>query len=116
MDDVGMVNLTAITASAALLGLVFGALALAIGCVTGRSGLAGGVSAAVAIAAHLVNAMRTTVEALETVKWVSPFYYYNGADPLANGLEPAHALALAAAAAALCGAGYLGFRRRDIAV
>jgi ABC-2 type transport system permease protein len=116
MDDVGMLNLAAITGSAALLGLVFGALALAIGCATGRSGLAGGVSAAAAIAAYLVNAVRASVESLSPVKWVSPFYYYNGADPLANGLEPVHALVLAAAAVALCAIGYLGFRRRDIAV
>ena len=108
--------MAAITASAALLGLVFGALALAIGCATGRSGLAGGVSAAAAIAAYLVNAMSAYVELLGPVKWVSPFYYYNGADPLANGLEPVHALVLAAAAVALCAIGYLGFRRRDIAV
>ena len=56
------------------------------------------------------------MESLSPVKWVSPFYYYNGADPLANGLEPLHALVLAAAAVALCAIGYLGFRRRDIAV
>ena len=116
MDDVGMVNLAAITASAALLGLVFGALALAIGCATGRTGLAGGVSAAVAIAAYLVNAMSRSVDALASVKWVSPFYYYNGADPLANGLEPVHALVLVAIPVVLCAVGYLGFRRRDVAV
>ena len=116
MDDVGMVNLAAVTASAALLGLVFGALALAIGCVTGRNGLAGGVSAAVAIGAHLVSAMGRSVESLSSIKWVSPFYYYNGADPLANGLDPIHALVLSATAVVLCGIGCLGFRRRDIAV
>ena len=92
------------------------ALALAIGCVTGRSGLAGGVSAAVAIAAYLVNAMRTTVEALDSVKWISPFYYYNGADPLANGLDPVHVLALLLLSLVLSSVGYLGFRRRDVAV
>ena len=116
MDDVGMLNLAAITASAALLGLLFGALAFAVGCATGRSGLAGGVAAAAAIAAYLVNAMSKSVDALAWVKWISPFYYYNGADPLANGLEPVHALTLAAAAVVLCAVGYLGFRRRDVAV
>ena len=116
MDDVGMLNMAAITASAGLLGLTFGALAFAVGCATGRSGLAGGVAAAAAIATYLVNAMSMSVDALAPIKWASPFFYYNGADPLANGLDQTHALVLLAAPAALCAVGYLGFRRRDIAV
>ena len=116
MDDVSMWNLTGITLSVVLLGLVFGALAFAVGCITGKSATAGGVSAAVAVVTYLPSAMSGTVELLAPTKWVSPFFYYNGAEPLANGLDPVHALVLLLATVVLGAIGYWGFRRRDLAV
>ena len=69
---------------------------------------------AVAVGTYLLNAASGIVSYMQTAKWLSPFFYYNAADPLANGLHPAHAAVLLAAIAILLGAGYAGLRRRDL--
>ena len=112
--DLSVLNLAAITFSTVLLGVTFGALAIAAGCFTGSRGTSVTIVAAVAVGTYLLNAASGIVSYMEAAKWLSPFYYYNAANPLANGLNPAHAAALLAIIAILLGAGYLGFTRRDL--
>ena len=50
-------HLAAGTVSAVLVGVLFGALALAIGAATGRRGLSIGLTCALAVGAYLVNAL-----------------------------------------------------------
>jgi ABC-2 type transport system permease protein len=112
--DVSALRLSAVTFSVMLLGVTFGALALAAGCFTGNRGTSVAVVAAVAVGTYLLNAVSGIVSYMEPAKWLSPFFYYNAADPLANGLNPAHAAVLLSTTAVLLGAGYLGLRRRDL--
>ena len=112
--DLRVLHLAAITFSTVLLGVTFGALAFAAGCFTGSRGTSVGIVAAVAVGTYLLNAASGIVSYMEAAKWLSPFFYYNAANPLANGLNPAHAAALLATIAILLGAGYLGLRRRDL--
>ena len=114
--DIGADRVAAATLSAALLGSFFGALALAIGAATGRRGASLGISGAGAVLAYLVNAMRPVADILEPARFVTPFYYYIGADPLSNGLDLAHAAVLVAATVLLSLAAVISFERRDIAV
>ena len=100
--DIGMASVAAVTLSSALLGLFFGALALAMGCATGRRGMTLGVTGAAAVFAYFINALRPVSELLEPARFSTPFYYYIGADPLSNGLSLAHAAVLVAATALLC--------------
>lgn len=98
----------------AMLGLVFGALALAIGASTGRTGASRGVPALVAVLAYMVNGLAPLVSWLEPIQKLSPFYQYGGHDPLRNGVSGA-----AVAVAVLTVAGFVviaiwGFRRRDV--
>ena len=114
--DIGADRVAAATLSAALLGSLFGALALALGSATGKRGLTLGISGAGAVLAYLVNALGPISDILEPARFVTPFYYYSGADPLSNGLDPVHAAVLVAATAILSLASVASFERRDIAV
>lgn len=99
-----------------LIAVVFGALALAVGAVTGKRAVAIAVASAAALAAYLVFALADVVSWLGTVQKVSPWYYYAESAPLLNGLEWAHAGILAAIAAVLPVLGAVVFDRRDLAV
>lgn len=114
--DMGIdpLNLVAINVSAALFGFFMGGLALAVGGSTGSRGLAIGIGAAVGVTAYLVNALAPLVEALEPLQRLSPFYYYLGADPLRNGLDPVHAGVLAVGGLLFVLVAAFGFRRRDV--
>ena len=112
--DLRVLHLAAITFSTVLLGVTFGALAFAAGCFTGSRGTSVAIVAAVAVGTYLLNAASGIVSYMEAAKWLSPFFYYNAANPLANGLNPAHAAALLATIAILLVAGYFGFAGRDL--
>lgn len=112
--DIGPVRFAEAVLTVTLLGLTFGGLALAIGCITGNRGLALGVSSAAAVSTFVADALGEIADFIDPAKWVSPFYYYNDANVLANGLNPAHAAVLAATAAVLVGIGYRAFQRRDL--
>ncbi len=112
--DVSVLRIAAITFSVMLLGITFGAVAFTAGCFTGSRGASVAVAAAVGVGTYFLNAASGIVGFMQPAKWLSPFFYYNAADPLANGLNPAHAAVLLSACAILMGVGYLGFRRRDL--
>lgn len=106
-------RLLAAVLSTVLLALVFVALALLVGAVTGRRGLAIGVSAVLALAAYVLDSLAALVGELEAIQPLSPFYLYRAAEPLRNGLDPVHALALLALAVVLAALAVPAFERRD---
>ena len=99
----------------ALLGVVFGALALAIGAAVGHAGAARAVPAVVAVVAYVVNGLAPQVSWLQPVRELSPFYQFNGHDPLRNGVSALAVLVAAGTIAALVALAVAGFRRRDVA-
>lgn len=109
-------RLTAMVASNFLLALAFGALALALGCASGKRGMSTGATSAVALTAYLINGFAPSVEWLEPYRVLSPFYYYIGGDPLANGLNLGHAAVLLGLTVVLLALALLTFERRDVAV
>jgi ABC-2 type transport system permease protein len=109
-------HLAAVNLSAVLFGFFMGGFALMVGAATGSRGLAVGLGAALGVAAYLVNSLAPLVEALEPLQKLSPFYYYYEADPLRNGLDPAHAAVLAVGGLIFVGLAVIGFRRRDVGV
>jgi len=114
--DIRAGRLAEITLSGALLGLALGALALALGCIRGDRGLSIGVASAVGVAAYFLNSLATAVKWLEPYRKLSPFYYYIGADPLANGLNLGHAAVLIGLTAVFLAVALFAFQRRDLAV
>lgn len=108
------VNLVAAVLMGVLLGWVFGALALAVGAATGRRGMAIGIPAAVGVATYLVNGLAPLSDALEFWQPLSPFYYYNAAEPVRNGLDLGHVAVLLVLTAIFAVAAVLMFERRDL--
>ncbi|MGD0274005.1 MAG: ABC transporter permease subunit [Gaiellaceae bacterium] len=108
-------NLGAAVLVLLLFALDFGVLALAIGAATGRRALAIGLSATLAVAADVVNALAPLASWLDGVKLASPFYYYTHGDPLRNGVNATDAIILVAIAVAFAAVAPLLFRRRDLA-
>jgi ABC-2 type transport system permease protein len=97
-----------------LLALVFGALALAVGGLTGHGTLSRAIPAVVAVVAYVVNGLAPIVSWLEPAQRLSPFYQYVGHDPLRHGVSwPSVAVAMATIAV-LAVVAVVGFRRRDV--
>jgi ABC-2 type transport system permease protein len=116
LGDIGPANLLGASVQLALLGILFGALALAVGAATGRRGVAYAVVAVVAVGGFFGHTLGPTVGGLAWLDTISPFRYFSGGLPLRNGFQAADGVVLLVASlvlVALCG---LRFDRRDIAV
>ena len=107
-------NIAAASALQALVGLVFGALALALGAGTGRTSIAIFGAAGAALAFHLLTSLAKISDALAGVAWVSPFHYYLGSDPLNTGMDWGNAAVLIALSVILFGLSLALFQRRDL--
>jgi beta-exotoxin I transport system permease protein len=112
--EIGAGKLAAATVNAVVLAIVYGALALLLGCATGRRGASIGVAAAAAVGAYVLNSLAPLAHVLAGGRKLSPFYYYAAHNPLRVGLEPLHLLVLVAAAAVLSAAAVAGMRGRDL--
>ncbi len=107
-------NLAALSLHLALFGCAIGALALALAAGTGRRTLSSGVAAAFAILTFLINGFAPLVHGLTWLRYVSPFYYYTGNDPIAHGVDAGHLAVLLAASIVLTAIAVVGFDRRDL--
>jgi len=107
-------HLAAAVLAALLFALDFGILALALGAATGRRALAIGVSATLAVAADIINALAPMASWLDKIKVASPFYYYSHGDPLRHGVNATDMLILLAVAVIFAAVAPLLFRRRDL--
>jgi len=112
--DLALDRVAAALASAGLLGVAIGALAMAIGALTGSRAVSVGLALAIAVAGFFVNALGPLVEGLRPWRVVSLHYHYIGYDPLANGLDAGHAAVLLGAAAGFLLVAVIAFERRDL--
>ncbi len=108
----GNIAITCVLCS--LVGLAFGALALALSAGTGDSRVAvyGAVGAGIAL--HLLNGFGMLNDTLAQWAKLSPFYYYLGNDPLNNGMDWGNAAVLAALCVIFIALSFPLFQRRDI--
>ena len=109
---IGPGHLAALALHLAFLALAFGALALALGGMSGRRAAAAGGAAAVAVAMYLVNGLAPVTT--DWLQYLSLFHYYEGNEPLRNGVDPGHLAVLGAVSALLLGIAAAGFRGRDL--
>lgn len=107
-------NIAATCTLGVLLGLSFGALALAIGGATGRPHVASYAAAGAAAVSFVVNGFLPLSENLMTFAKFQPFYYYLSSDPLVNGMNWGHAAILSGLTAILVAGAVVAFNRRDI--
>jgi len=98
-----------------LLGLDFGAIALAISAYSGNRAAAIGVAVALMVVMYLVDALAAIVDAMNTLRPLSLFRYYMGDDPLRNGVSLGDAAVLAVVAVVCLAISLVAFDRRDLA-
>jgi len=113
--DIGMSNVAA--ASAGLVALVwcFTGVAFLVGAATGRRGHVLAITGVLAVATYLANAIGGMFASVSWLKWLSPFYYFIGTDPLHTGWH-IELLTLVVVAAATSVAGVVLFDWRDVGV
>lgn len=112
--DLALDRVAAALASAGLLGVAIGALAMAIGALTGSRTVSVGLALAIAVAGFFVNALGPLVEGLRPWRVISLHYHYIGYDPLASGLDIGHAGVLLGVTAAFLLVAVVAFERRDL--
>lgn len=111
---VGLGDLGALAVHLAFFGFASGALALAIAGATGRRALAAGGAGAFVVLGFLINGFAPLVDGLTWLKYLSPFHYYAGHDPIGNGIDVVDLAVLGVASLALTTVAVIGFRRRDL--
>lgn len=94
--------------------LVFGLLALAIGGWTGNPSLSSGIAAGLMVLSYLAVSLLPLVSGLADLAKVFPWYYYNGSDPLKNGVDAGHLAVQIGLSAIFVAVAVVGFRRRDL--
>ncbi len=109
-----LMNLAGLSVGVALLGVDFGLCALAVGSITGRRGMALGVTAALAAVSYLVSSLAPVVDWIRPARYVSLFYWSVGDQQLANGLSIGSAIVLVSVGIVLAVAAVAGFRRLDL--
>lgn len=110
----GLVPLLGATVGLTLLGLVFGTLAMFVGAVTGRRGVALGVSTAAALAAYLVATLAPVVHWLRPARYLSPFFYAIDDNQMQHGLPLSWFGVLAAMTVVFAAAAAVAFNRMDV--
>jgi ABC-2 type transport system permease protein len=111
---VGIADLVAACAMLFLLATAFGTIALAIGCWTGRRGLANGVTGALATVTYVLNVLAPSVDELSPLRPVSPFRWYLEPDPLVGGLSASNVGVLLAITVGAYAIAWFTLERRDL--
>lgn len=114
--DLPLSHIAGASLNLALLGTLFGAVAILAGAIRGRRGMAIGAATVVAVAAFLADGLAPQVEGLEWMQELSPFHWFDGTGTLRDGIDPLGTFLLGATALALVLAAVVAFNRRDVAV
>ena len=107
-------NIAATSFLVTLVGLVFGALGLALSAATGRVNVAVYGTVGVALILYVLNALLPFNDSLVGYAKISPFYYYLTSDPLMNGMHWGHAAVLTVLTVILVALALVFFQRRDL--
>ncbi len=99
-----------------LFAVIFMSLALAVGAVTGNRGMTLGISAGTAGALFFINGLAPLVDATSWLQKLTPYYWLQDPNPLANGLDVAATVIFVVVIALLMTLATWGFNRRDIGV
>lgn len=113
-EDMAGRNVLALTVMLIGFGLMMGSFAMALSAWTGKSSIGTGVAAAVAGASWLATTVFAVNESLVTASKLTPWYLYNGNDPINNGIAPWSLLAMVGSTGVLTYLAVVGLGRRDL--
>ncbi|MEE9473415.1 MAG: ABC transporter permease subunit, partial [Acidimicrobiia bacterium] len=94
--------------------LFYGFLALAIGAWTGKRALASGTAAGVMVLSLFAVGLLPLIKGWENTAKAFPWYYFQGSDPLLNGIGWGHLGVLFGGIALFLAAAVIGVNRRDL--
>ena len=94
--------------------LFYGFLAMAIGAWTGNRGAAAGTAATIMVLGFLAAGLLPLFEWGKTAVKVFPWYYFNGSNPLINGVQWWHVVVLLGVSALFAVTAIVGVNRRDL--
>jgi ABC-2 type transport system permease protein len=114
--DIPLNNVSSASAGLVALAWCFTGIAFLAGAATGRRGTVLTVTGVIAVATYMANALGGMLDGWAWLRWLSPFHYFIGTDPLHTGWHLAHLLALTAVGAVTAAAGVVLFDRRDVGV
>jgi ABC-2 type transport system permease protein len=114
--DVGIVGMAVGALSLHLFvnALFYGFLAMAIGAWTGNRGAAAGATAGLMFVSIFAVGLLPLIEGWENVAKVFPWHYFNGSEPLLNGIDWGHIGVLLAGIVLFAVAAVVGVNRRDL--
>ena len=112
--EIGGLDVEALTLHLFMNSVFFGLLALAIGAITGNKGTATGVTTAIMVLSFFGVGFLPLVEGGEEVRKILPWYYFDGSDPVTNGVAWGHVALLGGGSVLLLIAAIVGFNRRDL--
>jgi ABC-2 type transport system permease protein len=111
--EIGAMDLNALIVMMFVNALFYGLLALALSAWTGKTSLAAGVSAGIMVVSFVAVGLLPLFEELADLARVFPWYYFNGGDPLLNGIPWGDLLILVGSSAVFTIAAVIGLNRRD---
>lgn len=96
------------------LGFAFGMIALAASNISGSATLGTGLAVGVAVVSNLAAGVLPLVDSLAWAKRLSPWYYFNGSDPIVNGVDVVHLVVLTAISCVAFAVAYAVVETRDV--
>lgn len=112
--DVAVGRIVAGAVTLLLLGAVFDAVALLTGALSGKRGVALGVSLGLAIASFVLYSLAPLVSTFDAVLPVNPFQWTLGARPLTDGLDAGYVVSAVMVTVALVGLSFVAYAHRDV--
>ena len=112
--EISFSKVLAVVVSTALFGLLFGGLALAVGCLMPGRTRAVAIDTAAAFAAWMLDGLAKVASWLEPFQGLSPYHQAYGESPLSNGPDWGGWLLLVLVTAGLLAVAVAGLGRRDV--
>jgi len=112
--EIGFSQLVTATSASALMGLIYGSVALLAGSLTGRKGAATGLAIATAIAALLFYSLAPIVDTFDYLTPLNPMDWAINGNPLSEGVSLANFVKLVSLYFLLSASALAIFNKRDI--
>ena len=114
LSGVSLPGLVGASVGAFGLSLLHASVSFAVGAATGRRAWALAAAATLAVAGYLLQGLLGLSDAVQMLRFVSPWHWYLGRNMLAQGVAPDAIVVPLVLAAGLYAAGALAFQRRDL--